>query len=520
MKFDLKYLYLAIFSAGMTALAVEMSASRLLGNTFGSSNLVWASIIGLILIYLTLGYTLGGWWADRHPSPGTFYRILIWAAFSVGMIPVVSRPVLRLSAAAFDQLQLAVLFGSFVAVLILFVVPVTLLGAISPFAIRLAIRDPRHTGVIAGRLSAISTLGSFVGTFLPVLLLIPTIGTYRTFLAFSIFLYGIAMVGLGKTAGWRSILLYLLMPMVLGILSWFALSGPDKNPAGLVYETESAYNYIQVLKQDDYYMLRLNDGQGVHSIYNPNQLNNYGPWEQVLVAPFFNTAPYDPSRVKSMAIVGLAAGTTARDAVAVYGPIPIDGFEIDPKIIDVGRQYFAMNEPSLTAISQDGRWGLEHSTRRYQIISVDAYRPPYIPWHLTTKEFFTIARDHLTDDGVLAINIGRSPTDRLLIDGLGTTISSVFPSIYVMDIPDTFNSILFATVQPTQKDNLALNLAALSTRKDINPLLLDTMRVTLVNLQPLPPKTQVFTDDLAPIEWLTNNLVLNYLFSGDVSKLQ
>src|SRR5450756_1688946 len=179
-----------------------------------------------------------------------------------------------------------------------------------------------------------------------------------------------------------------------------------------------------------------------------------------------------------------------------------------------------MTEPNLKAIPQDGRWGLAHSPYRYQIISIDAYRPPYIPYHLTTQEFFSIARAHLTEDGVLAINIGRSPSDRRLIDALGTTIGSVFPSIYVMDIPDTFNSILFATVQPTRADDLTANLAALSNRKDINPLLIDTMRVTLVNLKPAPAKTQVFTDDKAPIEWLTNNLVLNYLFSGDASKLQ
>ena len=520
MKLDLKYLYVAIFSAGMTALAVEMSASRLLGNVFGTSNLVWACIIGLILIYLTLGYYLGGQWADRSPSLKTFYRILIWAAFTVGLIPDVSRPVLRLSASAFDQMEMSILFGSFTAVMILFVIPVTLLGTISPFAIRLAVRDPRHTGAIAGRLSAISTLGSFLGTFLPVLVLIPAIGTYRTFLAFSGFLYLIGMIGLARCAGWRSLLPYLAMPIILGILTWFALQGPDKNPPGLVYETESAYNYIQVIKQGDYIMLRLNDGQGIHSVYNPNQLNYYGTWEQMLVAPYFNPAPYDPSRVKSMAIVGLAAGTTARQATAVYGPIPIDGFEIDPKIIAIGRRYFGMTEPNLNAIAQDGRWGLEHSTRRYQIISIDAYRPPYIPPEFTTREFFTIVRNHLTENGALAINVGRSPTDRSLINALGTTIGSVFPSVYVMDLPNTFNSILFATVQPTQASNFAANLANLSPRKDINPLLISTMQITLVNLKPAPEKTEVFTDDHAPIEWLTNQLVLSYLVSGDASKLK
>ena len=99
-----RYLYFAVFSSGMTTLAVELTASRLLGNVFGTSNLVWASIIGLILIYLTAGYFLGGRWADRSPNSHTFYRIMLWGAFTAGLVPLVSRPVLRFAADAFDQL--------------------------------------------------------------------------------------------------------------------------------------------------------------------------------------------------------------------------------------------------------------------------------------------------------------------------------------------------------------------------------------------------------------------------------
>lgn len=520
MKSDRTYLYIAVFTAGMTSLAVELSASRLLGNVFGTSNLVWAAIIGLILIYLTAGYFIGGRWADRSPYPRTFYAILAWAAFAVGIIPLVSRPVLRFSASAFDQLQMGVLFGSFAAVIILFIIPVTLLGTASPFAIRLALSDTRQAGQVSGRIYAISTLGSFLGTFLPVLVLIPTIGTYRTFLAHSGLLLLVALIGLWRTGGLRAMLTCLWMPLILVLAALWALRGPDKASTGMIFETESAYNYIQVLQQDGYRYLRLNDGQGVHSVYNPDVLSYNGPWEQVLVAPFFNPAPYDPANVKSLAIVGLAAGTTARQATAVYGPIPIDGFEIDPTIIQVGQRYFGMTMPNLNPIPQDGRWGLAHSLNTYQVISVDAYRPPYIPWHLTTREFFALAYQHLTPDGVLVINIGRSPTDRRLIDDLASTIGSVFPSIYVMDLPGSFNSILFATVQPTRVENFAANYLALQKRAGLNPLLIETMQTTLASLQPPPAKGQVFTDDLDPIEWVTNRLVLDFLFSGDVEKMQ
>jgi MFS family permease len=264
-----RYLYFAVFISGMTSLAIEFSASRLLGSVFGTSNLVWASIIGLILIYLTIGYFVGGRWADRSPSPITLYSIQAWAAFSAGMVPLISRPVLRLAANAFDQLQVGVLLGSFSAVLILFIIPVTLLGTVSPFAIRLAIRTPEEAGWVSGLVYAISTLGSFVGTFLPVLVMIPLFGTTWTFLIFSAFLLLTAFIGLGLTSGWRRVLVLSWMPLILAFVAFYWAGRPIKDTPGEVYETESAYNYIQVLQEGEYRLLRLNEGQGVHSMWHP-----------------------------------------------------------------------------------------------------------------------------------------------------------------------------------------------------------------------------------------------------------
>ncbi len=514
-----RYLYFTVFSSGMVTLAAEFSASRLLGNVFGTSNLVWASIIGLILVYLTAGYLIGGRWADQSPEAKTMYRILVWGAFLVGAIPFVAQPVLRAAALAFDGLQVGVMLGSFAAVLILFSLPITLLGTISPFAIRISIEDTHHAGNVAGTLYAISTLGSFLGTFLPVLVLTPLIGTTRTFLAFSLFLIGVALAGLKLTAGWRAVLVYSWMPLVLVLALLFGI-GPLKNSQGQVYESESAYNYIQVLQDGEYRYLRLNDGQGVHSIYHPTRLYYQGPWEQFLVGPLFNQPPYAPENVQRMAIVGLAAGTAARQATAVYGDIPIDGYEIDPRIVEVGRKYFDMNMPNLNVHVQDGRWGLEHSPHRYTIIAVDAYRPPYIPWQMTTREFFQAAYDHLEEDGVLTINVGSAPGDRRLIDGLATTIASVFPSIYIMDIPSTLNTMIYATRQPTSAGNLAANLAPLYPRTDIDPLLLTAGQTTLVSLVPGYEKTTVFTDDLAPIEWIVNDMVVRFVVGGGMEILQ
>jgi hypothetical protein len=310
------------------------------------------------------------------------------------------------------------------------------------------------------------------------------------------------------------------MPCALLLLAFFLLGRPIKNTTGQIYETESAYNYIEVLEMDGYRYLRLNEGQGIHSVWHPTELAYYGPWDQFVAAPFFNPPPYAPEKVQSMAIIGLAAGTVARQATAVFGAIPMDGYEIDPTIIEVGKKYFDMNLPNLTALAQDGRSGLAHSQRRYTIIGVDAYRPPYIPWHLTTQEFFQTVRDHLTDDGVMVINVGRSPDDRRLIDGLASTILTVFPAVYVMDIPDTFNSILYAPLQPTQIENLYENLTYLESRPDVHPLLLESVQRVVAFQQPSPASEVVYTDDWAPIEWITNDMVLNFVLFGGMEKLQ
>jgi spermidine synthase len=179
-----------------------------------------------------------------------------------------------------------------------------------------------------------------------------------------------------------------------------------------------------------------------------------------------------------------------------------------------------MNLPNLNVIIQDGRWGLGSSLENYDLICVDAYRPPYIPPHLTTQEFFRIAADHLNPDGALVINVGRAPGDRRLIDGLATTLGTIFSSIYVMDIPNTYNSMIYAMLQPTVTVNLEKNLASLAGRQGANVLLNDSITLTLDNLQPAPQYTVVFTDDRSPIEWITNTMILNFILQGEMETIQ
>jgi spermidine synthase len=514
-----KYILFTVFISGMTTLAAELAAGRLIGNVFGTSNIVWTSIIGLILIYLTFGYFLGGKWADADPTPVALYRILAWGAFTLGLVPYIASPVLRAAATAFDTLQVGILGASFIAVLVLFIVPITLLGTISPYAIRLLVDDTSHAGQTSGQIYSISTLGSFIGTFLPTLITIPAIGTKNTFLLFSLLLLSVALIGLARFASRATMLKYLWMPAVLILLALITANQALKTSTSQIYETESAYNYIEVVQQNGYTVLRLNEGQGQHSIYNPDTLQYNGPWDQFLVSPYFH-AGRRPSDIQRVAIVGLAAGTTARQMTAVYGDIPIDGYELDEKIVEVGRQYFDMNMPNLNVIIGDGRLNLERSEHQYDIIAVDAYRPPYIPAHMTTREFFEICASRLTENGVLTINSASVPGDRRLINGLATTMATVFPSIYTVDIPGSLNTMIFATKQPTQPENFATNLFFLSQDASVNPLLIATMQVTFANLETGFEPTTVFTDDHAPIEWIVNDMVLRFILGGGAEDLQ
>lgn len=513
-----RYISFTVFFAGMTTLAAEFGASRLLQMRFGSVNLVWAVIIGLILIYFAAGYAIGGKQADKSPHPETMFTFLAWGGATLGLIPIIAQPILLAAASAMDALNLGVIAASFITTLLLFSVPVTLLAMTSPFAIRITLQDAKQAGNVSGNLYALSTVGSVLGAFLPTLLLFPVIGTSRSILLFGLLILLVALGGLGMEKRWVKVSLFGLWTLVLAGFLFFGDFHVKDSP-GQVYETESQYNYIEVIQTNGFTQLRLNDGQGVHSIYHPDQLYYNGPWEQFLVGPFFNP-DYTPEDVDRYAIIGLAAGTSARQASHVFASVIIDGFEIDGEIVRVGREYFDMTMPNLTVYVEDGRWGLEHSPYQYDLIAVDAYRPPYIPPHMTTQEFFQIAYDHLTDDGVLAINVGRAPRDRSLINGLSTTIATVFPSIHIMDIPGTLNSIVYASKQPTTSDNLIHNYNTLLPRSDIHPLLVKAMSSTIADLQTGYETTQVFTDEVAPIEWLTNNLIVRFMLYGDLESLQ
>lgn len=190
---------LLVFIAGAASLSVEMAASRLLAPYFGSSLFVWANLIGLILLYLTVGYYVGGLLADRQPYPWVLYSITAIAALLIGGVPLIAHPILTWALHTFASTSPSSFYGSFVSVLLLFALPTSLLGCVSPYAVRLSVDRLGQTGRVAGRLYAVSTAGSIVGTFVPVLVLLPDVGTNFTFMSSAALLFTISIIGLIMT---------------------------------------------------------------------------------------------------------------------------------------------------------------------------------------------------------------------------------------------------------------------------------------------------------------------------------
>ena len=521
------YLRVVVFVSGSVSIGIELAASRLLAPFFGTSLFIWANLIGLTLIYLSIGYAVGGRIADRYPSATLLYSITAVAAFVTGLIPLIARPILAKSLDAFAAISLGGFYSSLVGTLILFAIPVTMLGCVSPFAIRLALNSVAGAGNTSGSLYALSTVGSIMGTFVPTFLLIPHIGTFRTFYLFAVTLLAVSIVGLIRLPGSRA-----RLPLVVGSLillavilfvTAFGARGfirPVEGNRAIIWQGESGYNFIQVAENrgNGAYELYLNEGHAIHSLYFPNEatqpLSN-GPWDYFAISPFVQ-ANARPTDIRSVCIIGLAGGTVAKRMTQLYGPdVQIDGVEIDPTIVDVARRFFNLNEPNVRVIVQDGRYYLRTTTKRYDVVAVDAYHQPYIPFQLTTKEFFQEASAHLNDHGTLIVNAGRSNTDYRLVDVISQTMRAVFPYVTLIDTPAYTNTMVIGTKDPASLSVFAANMNAVRSI-DANSALVTIGDAAMKdgNIREAPPGPKVFTDDLAPVEDLIDRILLDYARKG------
>jgi len=274
----------------------------------------------------------------------------------------------------------------------------------------------------------------------------------------------------------------------------------------LVYETESSDNYIQVVQDGTAFELSLNEGHATHSIYDPTDPLTRGPWDYFMVAPLFYPQT-GPAAIDNALLIGLAGGTVAKQLTAAYGPIPIDGVEIDPAIADVGREWFDMTEPNLNVIVNDGRYVLRTSDDQFDLIGVDAYKQPYIPFQLTTQEFFQEVYDHLAPEGVAVINVGRTESDYRLVDVISSTMRSVFPNVYIIDTERYENSIVIGTRSPTSIETFGQSLALQEDGSLVQ--IVGAASLASGNIREVTEVSEVFTDDHAPVERVVDQIILD-----------
>jgi spermidine synthase len=484
-----------VFLAGAASLATEMGASRLIAPYFGSSNVVWANVIGLMLAFLALGYWLGGRLADSRPERRLLAQVLLLAALLLAATPFAARPLLRVALHGFDVLSIGVVLGSFAGVLVLFVLPVTLMGAVSPFAIRLAISDIGEAGRIAGRLYALSTVGGILGTFVAALVTIPLVGTQRTLLG-AAGLLALAAVPLAP----RGALAVAVLVAAVAALP----PGGVKRSSGVIWEGESQYQYVRVVQSGDgSRALEENEGIAEQSVWYPHSVLTGGYWDQLQVLPRLLARP-----ARNVLVLGNAGGTVSRAFNHFYPLAHVDGVELDPLVSSAGRRFLGLREtPRMRTITADARVFLESTQRRYDVIVVDAYRQPYIPFQLATEEFFQLVRAHLAPGGVIALNVAATPRDRRLTEGVGTTLASVFPQVWRWSAL-RFSDILFAFGSSRSRSDLTRRAGTVALPlRPLAPL----FRRELTRL--LPHGTP-WTDDRAPVEWVTDRMLAEQIARG------
>jgi len=447
----------------------------------------------VVLVALSVGYWFGGRYADRHPHLRGLCLVVLAASLLIALVPFAARPFLSFSVDAFDSVSIGGFAGSLFGVLVLVAVPVALLGAAAPWAVRLMVADRRHSGEVVGRLYAISTAGSLCGTMLSALVLIPLLGTQRTFLVFALALATVATIGLG----WR----FAALPAVLALMI-SAPTGTIKaaDTGRVLHEDETTHQYARVVERaDGTRVLELNEGQAVHSLYRPGSWLTGDYWDGHLVLSFASR-PEPPRRI---AILGNAAGTVARSFGHFFPGTAVDAVEIDGELTDLGRRYFDLRNPRMEVFAEDARPWLKRVDGGYDAIMVDAYRQPYIPFYLATREFFELARDRLAPGGIVIVNVGHPEGSEELERVLGATMAAAFPRVLRHPIEST-NTLLVGADE-------ALLAAGLRRRAEslpgpLRPLALEAAS----SLAPRLPGGEVYTDDRAPVEWLIDASLLEY----------
>jgi spermidine synthase len=506
------YLYLTEFFAGMSVMAVELGASRLLAPYFSSSQIVWTIIIGTIMIAMALGNIYGGRTADKNPNPDRLYGRIMISAVWIGLIPVVGKYIIiGISALLiFSVSSNFLIIAAFAACMVIFVFPLFLLGTVTPSLVKYAVDSLDDNGKTVGTLGAFNTIGSIIGTFLPTFVTIPAVGTSVTFLIFAgvllllSIIYFISSKSKHGTKKIAAAVFVFVLCCIWGANDSFAFWEND-----LTYEGESVYNYLQVKEDDENVILSTNVLFGVQSILKKNGSLTGMYYDYAMAAPLM--ADVEKKEKLDVLILGMGTGTFATQCSYYFDNMEVEGVEIDDKITDLARTYFALPQETKVA-TYDGRAYLNAVDAKYDVIMVDAYQDITIPFQMSSVEFFTLVREHLTEDGVMVVNMNmRGSNEGSINDYLADTIASVFDMVYTADVTGSTNRELFASTNSSILETFQKNIAEL----DNSNLFLMMVRVE-DGLTEYEAGNYVMTDDKAPVE-LLGMQVIDELIQDEVA---
>ncbi len=506
------YLYLTEFFAGMSVMAVELGASRLLAPYFSSSQIVWTIIIGTIMIAMALGNIYGGRMADKDPNPDKLYKRILVAAVWIALIPVVGKYIIiGISAVLIFSINTNFLIiAAFVACMVIFVFPLFLLGTVTPSLVKYTVDSLDDSGKIVGMLNAANTIGSIIGTFVPTFISIPAVGTSVTFLIFSGILLLLAIVyfvsGKIKSIGCIIAVIIYILCCIFGHKSNFAFWVSD-----LTVEDESIYNYLQVSENDNEIILSTNVLFGVQSIYKKGGELSGMCYDYYMAGPYM-AGLYEKDNPLEILVLGMGSGTFATQCDSFFDNVNIEGVEIDQKIADLAYKYFELPR-SINITTYDGRAFLQEipSDKLYDVIVVDAYQDITIPFQMATVEFFTLVKQHLTDTGVMVVNMNmRDESEGNINEYLSDTISTVFTNVYTADVYGCTNRELFA-------GNFdIIDAFHNNTELEENEALIRAMEQVDDRLVRYEAGNNIMTDDKAPVELLSMKAI-DGLISNETS---
>lgn len=489
-----KFLIVLVFINGAAVTALEITASRILAPYFGTSLPVWGSVIGITLGALALGYSLGGRLADRKPDLASLSGLMITAGILTLLIPFFDQPVLVFITRIMVESNLLVTIGSLFASIIIFALPLMIMGMISPYGVKLGASNISKVGSISGSLYSWATIGSLVGVFASAFWLVPFYGSKQTILIWGLLECLVAGTIIAKKYLW---LVFLMIISALGL----SLSSHSPKLKNTLVEKESSYQWIRVIESKNIRELLINEGTGIQSIYDSKRqllINRY--WDYSVLLPYLQPE----KKQQKMLIIGAAGATAAtniKDHVKDFN-LDITGVEIDPAVVSLAKEYFFADSKTLKYIMADGRVALNQLKDKYDIIMIDAYtQQHYIPPHLVTAEFFTDLKQHLTDDGFIIANVNAADSGSKLLLSIGTTLKSVWPNIWQISIPKTYNFYFIAS----QKSNLWQNFSPPAQFSQLTKVFTDDRK-------DFDGQGLLLTDDRAPVEFLTDaDIIQTYL---------